>query len=91
MLPRGITVAVHTVSDYLRNGATAWIEGWKKRGWKTQEGKPVLNRDLWQRLEAALAVRRAAWPSLKGRDVPELEALGVTAKGAALGEPSSQG
>jgi ribonuclease HI len=85
-LPPGITVAVHTVSDYLRNGATAWIEGWKKRGWKTQEGKPVLNRDLWQRLEAALSARRVAWPSLKGRDVPELEALGVAAKEAAREE-----
>jgi ribonuclease HI len=91
MLPRGITVAVHTASDYLRNGATGWIEGWKRRGWKTQEGKPVLNRDLWQRLEAAAAVRRVAWPSLKGRDVPELEALGVTAKGAAQGESPPQG
>jgi ribonuclease HI len=85
-LPRGITVAVHTVSDYLRNGATAWIEGWKKRGWKTQDGKPVLNRDLWQRLEAAAAARRVAWPAIKGRDVPELEALGVTAKDAAREE-----
>jgi ribonuclease HI len=85
-VPPGASVAVHTVSDYLRNGATAWIEGWKKRGWKTQEGKPVLNRDLWQRLEAILAGRRVAWPSLKGRDVPELESLGATAKEAARGE-----
>jgi ribonuclease HI len=85
-VPPGASVAVHTVSDYLRNGATAWIEGWKKRGWKTQEGKPVLNRDLWQRLESVLAGRSVAWPSLKGRDVPELESLGATAKAAARGE-----
>jgi ribonuclease HI len=85
-LPPGTSVAVHTVSDYLRNGAAGWIEGWKRRGWKTQEGKPVLNRDLWQRLDAAMAARRVAWPTVKDRDVPELEALGVTAKEAARGE-----
>ncbi|HEX3528865.1 MAG TPA: ribonuclease HI [Thermoanaerobaculia bacterium] len=87
-LPPGIRVAVHTVSDYLRNGASGWLDGWKKRGWKTMEGKPVLHRELWQRLDAALAARRVAWPAVKGRDVPELEALGVTAKAAALGEAS---
>jgi ribonuclease HI len=85
-LPPGTSVAVHTVSDYLRNGAAGWIEGWKRRGWKTQEGKPVLNRDLWQRLDAAMAARQVTWPTVKDRDVPELEALGVTAKEAARGE-----
>lgn len=81
-LPPGASVAVHTASDYLRNGASSWLAGWKKRGWKTQEGKPVANRDLWERLEAAMTARRVSWPSLKGRDVPELEALGVAAQEA---------
>jgi len=85
-LPRGISVAVHTGSDYLRNGASGWLAAWKRRGWKTQEGKAVLNRELWQRLDAAMAARRVTWPALKGRDVPELEALGITAKEAARGE-----
>jgi len=84
-LPPGIRVAVHAVSDYLRNGAAGWLDGWKKRGWKTMEGKPVLHRELWQRLDAAMTARRVAWPAVKGRDVPELEALGATAKAAALG------
>jgi len=85
-LPPGITVDVHTGSDYLRNGASGWLAGWKRRGWKTQEGKPVLNRDLWQQLDAALAARRVRWPALKGREVPELAALGEAAKLAARGE-----
>jgi|GEM_PF-142334 len=84
-LPPGIRVAVHAVSDYLRNGAANWIDGWKKRGWKTMDGKPVLHRELWQRLDAAMTARRVAWPAVKGRTVPELEALGLTAKAAAQG------
>ncbi|HEX9942499.1 MAG TPA: ribonuclease HI [Thermoanaerobaculia bacterium] len=81
-LPTGISVAVHTGSDYLRNGAARWLDGWKRRGWKTQEGQPVQNRDLWERLERALAVRRVTWPETKGSDLPEMKALGKTAKAA---------
>jgi ribonuclease HI len=83
-LPTGISVAIHTGSDYLRNGASRWIEGWKKRGWKTQEGQPVQNRELWERLEKAMAARRVTWPEVKGRDFAELKELGARAK-AALG------
>ena len=83
-LPTGISVAIHTGSDYLRNGASRWIEGWKKRGWKTQEGQPVQNRELWERLEKTMAARRVTWPEVKGRDFAELKELGARAK-AALG------
>ncbi|HEY4592352.1 MAG TPA: RNase H family protein, partial [Thermoanaerobaculia bacterium] len=82
-LPPGISVAIHTGSDYLRNGATRWIDGWKRRAWKTQEGQPVLNRDLWERLEKAMAARRITWPETKGRELPEMKDLGARAKEAA--------
>ncbi|HEY0555027.1 MAG TPA: RNase H family protein, partial [Thermoanaerobaculia bacterium] len=82
-LPPGITVALHTGSDYLRNGASRWIDGWKQRGWKTKEGQPVMNRELWERLERAMAARRVAWPDVKGREMAELKALGEKAKAAA--------
>lgn len=83
-LPPGTAVAVYTGSDYLRNGAAGWIQGWKKRGWTTQDGKPVSNRALWERLDKALSARRVHWPSTKGRPVPELEALGAPAREAAV-------
>ena len=44
-------VTLHTDSEYLKNGITKWIKGWKKKGWKTSSGKPVLNKDLWQQLD----------------------------------------
>jgi ribonuclease HI len=86
-LPAGAEVALHTGSDYLRNGATDWIASWKRRGWKTQEGAPVQNRELWQRLERAMESRRVRWPAVKGRDVPELDALAQAAREAAGREP----
>ncbi|MGD1898665.1 MAG: ribonuclease HI [Phormidesmis sp.] len=44
-------VVLHTDSEYLKNGITKWIKGWKRKGWKTSAGKPVLNKDLWQQLD----------------------------------------
>jgi ribonuclease HI len=81
-LPPGISVALHTGSDYLRNGASRWIDGWKQRGWKTKEGQPVMNRELWERLDRAIAARRVSWPDVKGREMAELKDLGAKAKAA---------
>jgi ribonuclease HI len=85
-LPAGASVAVHTVSDYLRHGAGRWLPGWRQRGWKTQEGGQVANRALWERLAAALAARRVIWPEVKGREVEELDRLAPIAKAAAQGK-----
>jgi ribonuclease HI len=53
-LKRRVRVHLYTTSDYLKDGATAWIAGWRARGWKTRDGKPVAHRDLWQELATAM-------------------------------------
>ncbi|MBX7149907.1 viroplasmin family protein [bacterium] len=47
-------IIILTDSAYVLKGITAWIFGWKKRGWKTAEGKEVLNADLWEALDKAV-------------------------------------
>ncbi len=60
------TVDLHTDSNYVRDGITKWIHGWKRNGWKTADRKPVKNAELWQRLELALARHEVAWHWVKG-------------------------
>ena len=71
-LKRPCTVALHTDSQYLRQGITAWIHGWKKNGWKTADRKPVKNAELWQRLEAALGRHKIEWKWVKGHAGDEM-------------------
>lgn len=47
-------VTVYTDSSYVINGITKWVKGWQRNGWLTQEKKPVLNKDLWEPLAAAV-------------------------------------
>jgi ribonuclease HI len=65
-LTRPCTVALHTDSQYLRQGITGWIHGWKKNGWKTADRKPVKNEELWKRLDAALKQHKIEWKWVKG-------------------------
>lgn len=65
-LKRPSKVALTTDSSYVKDGITKWIHGWKKRGWKTADKKPVKNMDLWQRLEEALARHEVEWHWVKG-------------------------
>jgi ribonuclease HI len=44
-------VALYTDSEYVKKGITAWVAGWKRKGWKTAAGKDVQNQDLWQKLD----------------------------------------
>lgn len=64
-------VTFFTDSEYVKNGLTQWLPGWKKKGWKTSTGKPVLNLDLWQLLDglqqkAAQQVASLQWRYVKG-------------------------
>lgn len=53
-------------SQYMRQGITQWIHGWKKRGWLTSAKEPVKNVDLWKRLDAATATHEIDWKWVKG-------------------------
>jgi ribonuclease HI len=65
-LKRPCRVELHTDSQYLRNGITQWIGGWKARGWKTAQNDPVKNVDLWQRLDTARQRHEVSWHWVKG-------------------------
>ena len=54
-LKRPCEVTLYLDSEYVRKGITEWIRGWKARGWRTAQGQPVKNVELWQRLDALVA------------------------------------
>ena len=85
-LPAGASVAFTTGSDYLRNGATQWVEGWRRRGWKTATGEPVKNAAAWRRLSGLLGRRTVRWVSTKGGKPAELKALEQHLKNRAAGK-----
>lgn len=65
-LKRHCKVRLHTDSKYVLQGITEWLEGWKKRGWKTADKKPVKNEDLWRRLDTVAAQHQIEWIWVKG-------------------------
>jgi ribonuclease HI len=65
-LKRQSAVTVYTDSEYVKNGITTWIHGWKARGWKTADKKPVKNMELWQRLDELNAAHKVQWRWVKG-------------------------
>lgn len=65
-LKEGCEVEIITDSEYLKNGITQWIAGWKKRNWMTSQKKPVVNRDLWEELDDQVTRHQAKWSWTKG-------------------------
>lgn len=65
--PPGEATTVVTDSQYVKQGITTWIHGWKRKHWRTSTGDPVKNKELWQRLDAAV-IRHGAihWKWVKG-------------------------
>jgi ribonuclease HI len=65
-LTRPCRVKLHTDSQYLKNGITTWIKGWKKKGWRTTEKKPVKNQDLWVELDRLMQSHNIQWEWVRG-------------------------
>ncbi|MBN8487669.1 MAG: ribonuclease HI [Burkholderiales bacterium] len=65
-LKRPCKVAIYTDSEYVKNGITTWIHNWKRRGWRTADGKPVKNEALWRRLDELVAGHQLSWHWVKG-------------------------
>lgn len=65
-LKRPATVVLTSDSQYVLKGVTEWMEGWKKRGWKTASKAPVKNKDLWERLDQLQREHEISWQWIKG-------------------------
>jgi ribonuclease HI len=67
-LRRPCVVQVYTDSQYVQKGISEWITGWKARGWKTADKKPVKNADLWQQLDEARQPHTISWHWVRGHN-----------------------
>ena len=65
-------ILLYTDSEYVKNGITKWISGWKKKGWKTAAGKDVLNKDLWEKLDE-LHSSKVEWRYVKATAKSEIK------------------
>ncbi len=65
-------ITIHTDSEYVKNGMTSWIKNWKKNHWKASTGKPVKNRDLWEKLDALADGRKLCWCWVRGHNGDEM-------------------
>jgi len=59
-------IVLHTDSSYVINGITKWVYGWKRNNWITSQKQEVLNRDLWEKLLAAIAGKKIEWKYVGG-------------------------
>jgi ribonuclease HI len=66
VLKRECDVEMHVGSQYVKDGITKWIHGWKRNGWKTADKKPVKNVELWQALDEAIKRHDITWHWVKG-------------------------
>ncbi len=83
MLQPGSPVQVFTTSDYLFQGATRWIKGWRQRNWQKKGGQPIANADLWQALDQLMAAYQVRWVNAKNLQALGLEEAGKLAQRAA--------
>lgn len=80
-LKRPVEARVHTDSQYVQKGISEWIHGWKRRGWKTADKKPVKNEDLWRQLDTLAEPHTIEWCWVRGHNGhPENERADVLAR-----------
>ncbi len=65
-IKEGCEVEVVTDSEYLKNGITQWIHGWKRKGWLTATKEKVKNADLWMALDEQVKRHKTTWSWTKG-------------------------
>ena len=65
-VPQDLPIVIHSDSQYVIKGATEWLRGWKAKGWRKADGKPVLNQDLWMQMDAVMVGRKITWKWVKG-------------------------
>jgi ribonuclease HI len=65
-LKRPCKVIIHTDSQYVKQGMTEWMRNWIRRGWRTADGKPVKNEDLWRRLTTEVDRHHVQWRWVRG-------------------------
>ncbi|MCI0712284.1 MAG: hypothetical protein L0154_19175 [Chloroflexi bacterium] len=66
-VPKDAELQIFCPGDYVYKGMTQWIDGWKRRGWKTASGSPVKHADSWRSIDDAASNRRVQWV-LEDRD-----------------------
>jgi ribonuclease HI len=85
-VPQDLPIVIHSDSQYVIKGATEWIRGWKAKGWRKADGKPVLNQDLWMRMDTLMVGREITWKWVKGHaGHPENERVDSLANWEAVG------
>jgi ribonuclease HI len=76
LLSPGSAAQLFTTSDYVFQGATQWLHGWKRGGWQKKDGQPVANSDLWRLLDDLAGRYRVQWVNAKGQRLEGLERAG---------------
>jgi ribonuclease HI len=65
-VPQSTPIIIHSDSQYVIKGATQWLRGWKAKGWRKADGKPVLNQELWMQMDQLISGRDITWQWVKG-------------------------
>ena len=88
-LPPGCRIELFTDSQYVQKGLTQWLQQWKRRNWRTSDGKPVKNQELWQTLEEEAGRHQISWHWVRGHDTCAGNIKADQLAREAIGRPST--